>query len=74
MSIPDGISGKKVSAHYTTPALSVDPVRLKKEEMLKLIEKKHYRNKHKKSCLVQDDREHYQYTLSDLTTWAKLMV
>lgn len=49
-------------------------MKLKEEEMLKLIEQKHYCNEHKKPCLVQDGGEHYQYTLSDLATWAKLMV
>lgn len=74
MSVPDGIGGKKgKKSDAPTPALPVDPVRLKEEEMLKLIEQNHYCNEHKKLCLVQDGGEHYQYTLSDLTTWAKLM-
>lgn len=44
--------------------------------MLKLIETRHYCNEHKKPCFVQDGGSHYQYTLSDLVSWAnlKLMV
>lgn len=70
-SILNGHQGKKSDV---APALPADPVKLKEEEMLKLIEMRHYCNEHKKPCFVQDSGSHYQYTLSDLASWAKLMV
>ncbi len=71
----DSKKAKTVKTNDPQPALPAEIDEDQEHKLLQQIEKHHACSEHKgKACYVRNDGSHYQYTFSDLSVWAMMLV